>query len=506
MDGTCNADCAKVCGTACLGRGANLSLPNFSCHCPILHLLLKVAVAWPHPVHLNEIPDLNRPPPDEAPMVAPFPSQPPAEPLRALHVQGITEKQQAEPHPSIAAHACSSSETHKRQRDDRELEARILRTQRKKAFPKHLELAPAKDLEIKSIENSYRNPSASHTTKRASREFLHIPFYAKHEKIPALAFREEKCKVSYVHNWKFLQNHPEEDNIQNDIAKAPDKTQTDKFFEFLYKVRYDRKLENKDKAISQRSFSIPKDNSYLYLRRFASYRDEFQFPKGPDSRKRYSLIFETILEISKGKIGLESSYEFLKEMGDSLATKFELARKSSVVGTNPSRIPTVIGCIDRLNRSVTVLIVLYLTLFEGHTEGRLNIELIESISHFLGNFWRKILVQQDENGPAVGEKEDNFRNLHELVSFKKGATTAHTSSYHLLPMTWSIVRFWEKSQEDLIFQINPFAKADHYATIAEIIYKIIFFSNYESIMTRIKRKLINPSMSKSQLNTGSNLS
>ncbi|KAI7958246.1 hypothetical protein MJO29_006463 [Puccinia striiformis f. sp. tritici] len=454
--------------------------------------MINQAFAWPGPtleeidlVHIIEIPDLNGPPPDEAPVAGPFPSQPPAEPLRAFGIQGITEKQQAEPHPSIAAHACSSSESHKRQRDDRELEARILRTQRKNAFPKHQELAPAEDLEIMSIENSYQNPSASHTTKQASPEFLHIPFDAKHEKISALTFDKESCKVSYVHNWKFVQNHPEEDNIQDDMAKAPEETQTDKFFEFLYKVRYN--MENKNKAIGQRSFSIPKDNAYFYLRRFKSYRDEFQFPKVLDSRKRYSLIFETILEISKGKIGVESSYEFLKEMEDSLAPKLELARKSSIVGTNPSRIPTVIGCIDRLNRSVTVLIVVYLSLFEGHQEGRLKIELIESISHFLGDFWRKIL-QQDENGLAVGEKEDNFRKLHGLVNFKKGATSAITSSYHLLPVTWSIVKFWDKSQGGSIFQITQSAKADHYATIAEIIYKIIFFSNYESIMRGIGTK------------------
>ncbi|KNE92220.1 hypothetical protein PSTG_14390 [Puccinia striiformis f. sp. tritici PST-78] len=441
--------------------------------CLHFFFLINRAVARPGPtregtevVRVNGFLDLNKPPPDEALTAALFPSQPPAEPLRAFGADHIVERQEAKPYPPIAAEACSSASFHKRQRDDLGLESKLLPKRRKKTITQHQAFASAEDLEINTAEDSHQKPSASQTTKQAptSTEGSDVKLNAKHDKNTPLNFNKETYTVLNVHNWKFVQNNREEENTHGNLPAATEKSSIDKLFEFLHKVRYNRKLTNKSIENGQRFFSLPRHNTGLFLKRYARYRNQVCYPVADDAH-RISFIFENVLKIADEKFGLKRSDTFLKEMEDSLAINLKSARNSPSKGAiSTSPIATVIRYAEKLNRSATVLIVLYLTLFEGHQEGRLTTELIESILSFLGDFWRKIM-QQDESELSVGEKRDFLGTLNRIVHFKKGASKNTLGKSHILYMAWNIVRFWVKTQDFFSFRIISFHKQDHHNLI-----------------------------------------
>ncbi|POW08159.1 hypothetical protein PSTT_07739 [Puccinia striiformis] len=418
--------------------------------CLHFFFLINRAVARPGPtregtevVRVNGFLDLNKPPPDEALTAALFPSQPPAEPLRAFGADHNMERQEAKPYPPIAAEACSSASFHKRQGDDLGLESKLLPKRRKKTISQHQEFASAEDPVINTAEDSHQKPSASQTTKEAPTptEGSDVKLNARHDKNTPLNFNKQTYTVLNVHNWKFVRTTERKKTPMATCRQPPKNPQ----------------------LINYLNSSI-RHNTGLFLKRYARYRNQVCYPVADDAH-RISFIFENVLRIADEKFGLKRSDTFLKEMEDSLAINLKSARNSSSKGAiSTSPIATVIRYAEKLNRSATVLIVLYLTLFEGHQEGRLTTELIESILSFLGDFWRKIM-QQDESELSVGEKRDFLGTLNRIVHFKKGASKNTLGKSHILYMAWNIVRFWVKTQDFFSFRIISFHKQDHHNLI-----------------------------------------
>ncbi|KAI9614717.1 hypothetical protein H4Q26_009108 [Puccinia striiformis f. sp. tritici PST-130] len=229
-------------------------------------------------VRVNGFLDLNKPPPDEALTAALFPSQPPAEPLRAFGADHMWRDKKR-------------SRTH-----------RLLR--------KLAEFASAEDPVINTAEDSHQKPSASQTTKEAPTptEGSDVKLNARHDKNTPLNFNKQTYTVLNVHNWKFVQNNREEETPMATCRQPPKNPQ----------------------LINYLNSSI-RHNTGLFLKRYARYRNQVCYPVADDAH-RISFIFENVLRIADEKFGLKRSDTFLKEMEDSLAINLKSARNSSSKG------------------------------------------------------------------------------------------------------------------------------------------------------------------------------
>ncbi|KAA1074488.1 hypothetical protein PGT21_007572 [Puccinia graminis f. sp. tritici] len=434
------------------------------------------------------VPDLNLPLSEEASLVSLLPL-PPSQHLHIFGKDCVSHQKQVEIHPTISAKdslsMIGSSISSKRKNESLDTEPimnkkYILEDKRQKDISKSLELAQDENL---GGDQKYCHKNAINLKQEENGSMLlntHSPT------ICALELNNGKYKLLDFENWTFIQLDPQEEASKRSQITS-EKPPTEKLLECLYQVIYPRRKNEMIKKNEKNPISIPRDNPIGILSRFLRHRNKIPYPTESDYNGRIQSMTKVILKLAKNKIGLDRCIAFNKEMQDlltlNLNSEIKTYQNQNIESKN---IPKMILLIEKLNKVVTVLILIHVSLFKEEGEQfRITEDFIKGVLEFLGSFWREIAQGTQE---LIG-KEEWSQNLHDVFTFKKKIFNYKNKDkpYNMWSLSFNIVKYWAY-KTDRVVASEASNNKDYQYAISEIINKMIFYLNYQYIIKNKGKK------------------
>jgi hypothetical protein len=259
-----------------------------------------------------------------------------------------------------------------------------------------------------------------------------------------------------IQNWDFVKVYQQRIISSNNNIEPTEISPIENLLHHFHKFTYKRRSCDKKKVKKEEKgiFFIPRDKPVLILRSLSRFKNRFSFPQGTNNRQRSSFIFDILDKIANERIGLGRCMVFSQEIEELLTSNLEEESKISK-NRRLIQVSTLSEYIENLSKHTTVLAVLFATLFSEHEQGKLTKEFIQYLLHFLGEFWRSMI--KEEQAP-VGEKKF-LQKLHSLLKFKSCGEVLHTSNNHLIQTAWKILEVWlEKTGRDFHFIKAPFGR------------------------------------------------
>jgi hypothetical protein len=195
------------------------------------------------------------------------------------------------------------------------------------------------------------------------------------------------------------------------------------------------------------------------------------------------------LKLSDEKIGFDGYSVFSQEILLNMASRIEESLPATTNKASELKRPISgrIEVIEKLTKCTTFLNLIYLSFLKEHENGQLTKGYIEDFLDFLKTLWQDIESGKNEQ---LISKNPFAQTLHDMLKFKTSwgpINTPHIS----LRIAWDIVQYWAKKH-------NRFFP-DCTSNLSEIVNKIIFFSNYETICQKINVRFIEESKLKPHL-------
>ncbi|WAQ87683.1 hypothetical protein PtA15_8A589 [Puccinia triticina] len=222
--------------------------------------------------------------------------------------------------------------------------------------------------------------------------------------------------------------------------------------EFWLPKQYERVFVDRFKEISSSKLRYPGDKVLLH-----SHRN--------------SQILNTILKLTDEKLDLEGYPVFSSYIVEYIAQKLKqnLNKARTKSWGRTGRLQPRIENIKKLTKCATFMHIVLLSLFNEHQNGILTKGYIEDFLIYLGHVWRDF-----ESGSNNILKDDTGHKMYKLLNFQVNWETAGAGS--ILSTAWRIVRYCAKER-------GEFFPTEH-AIVAEMVNKIIFHSNYETIINK----------------------
>ncbi|KAA1078013.1 hypothetical protein PGT21_026744 [Puccinia graminis f. sp. tritici] len=290
-------------------------------------------------------------------------------------------------------------------------------------------------------------------------------------------FKQEEEKPLHLNHWSFVKVDPDEDILKGKEEKSEELQPDKKLFKHLNGMRSD--------ANPEEGFWIPRGDQINFFKNYYTQRKNLVYPPKIICFHRKSGILYIILRISQEKLDLDQYFGFFKELEKQLILNLE-SNKSSFVRLDYLNNPLSIRMeyMKKLTRITTTLTLIYISLFREHEGGSFKKMYILNHLNFFKELWEDVLNLSNE---GFFNQNEFAKQLHETLNYK---TKRHindskmSNAAELMRMSWHIFDYWLKNTGR--GSKTKSGKIKNRKAIVEIIQKIIFWSNSQSIF-----KLIN---------------
>jgi hypothetical protein len=283
-----------------------------------------------------------------------------------------------------------------------------------------------------------------------------------------------------INDWKFITEDRQNRMDKNDYQA--------KFFQFLNNLQ-EHQEENVHNSSSP--FFIKRDQAMGFLKKYLSSRAEFaEDDSGMKKDQKKELVMRTLLEISDNKINLAGNRFYLDELMGRMKKRLKVKYDSCLDPIQVPRPSTIIQFVENVTKTTHLLIIIYLALFKEHQageEGVLRVEESEKILRFIDQLWQDIA----EHRPGLPQTKW-IDKLSELFQFQNKRTMAASVMTHrkkpMYILCCHVLHHWIEQSGKAFTNCRLKVKYD--GTVVELINKLVFYSNYHSILcnTRIKEK------------------
>ena len=174
------------------------------------------------------------------------------------------------------------------------------------------------------------------------------------------------------------------------------------------------------------------------------------------------------------------------------SNSLDLNKEETDVTKNLSqnKIQFTIRYVENITKTVVIYIIMYLSLFKEHDGDILDPELVKKILNFLSHIWRRI----GDSDPELLKKYEWARISSDLIKLKdwsddgKELRNWRVDKRAQTGISWKIVSYWIESNNKKIRTAFRNSKNDLNLSVIEIINKIIFYANYQTLSQNVKRK------------------
>ncbi|KAH9447496.1 hypothetical protein Pst134EB_033064 [Puccinia striiformis f. sp. tritici] len=279
-----------------------------------------------------------------------------------------------------------------------------------------------------------------------------------------------------VYDWSFVRGETEKQSSGDGTGVATlESCKSNEFFELINTWKEPEKQES--------FFWISREQAHDMLGKcFGTRTAGFSFPDerlSPDRRK--AALWDTVLSLSNTKINLDQ-YQFASQ---DILLKIEQTLKSKLPKILNQRgnhaVKRAMVHINNVTKVTQFLITIYLSLFKEHHESKLTVEAIESNVDFIRKLWFDIQMGEDDLF-GVYPWARLPKQLFHLDESNRWTHKAKFQRSQLYRVACNFFHAWVDEYEKTLT-----LKPDYYRlSLQEMINKIIFFSNYKSIMDWIK--------------------
>jgi hypothetical protein len=425
-------------------------------------------------------PDLNLPHPDESPL-EPHCSLPPIESFRVEGSDSVFLGKEAMLHREDSPHS-SSSITHysasSLKRKPSNLDTNLAANEARLVVKKRRVISKDKGGDRPRDNGEFANQGSISTYSGSHKFNMHRTLIENLKCEPSPqntnSFVRESSQDAYeiinVDDWNFLKKVPHKES--NSDLKDYQKTKTDYMFEFIENLHTKERYSRKDEIMSDTAGR----KAAVILKMYNQCKKRFAYPLELTRNNRQRIVLRNILWIAREKIYLRRFKNSLAEIskGWEEGLKARIRNSSTRLLRIESKTSLIVEYVGKINIIATGLIVLYLALFQEHEEGKLTKEFIQGVLDFLKGLWREI--DKGDNEDLQGRIF--AQNLHRLLSLEDDCLDfSHKNMpQNIMSVSRNFAEYWLETRYP---KLEISGKKDYRETMAEIINKIIFFSDYE---------------------------
>ncbi|POW00372.1 hypothetical protein PSTT_13189, partial [Puccinia striiformis] len=312
------------------------------------------------------------------------------------------------------------------------------------------------------------------------------------EEAVGLMTNTETQELCNFRDWSFVKDNSVME-MKSDSQRQESQFKIGNLLSFLNKLKRSKRLGNKTKleqeklgytVDTQKDFWIKREYAVPFFKAYRRKRLEFRYPpvERISVRERISGIYKTILDIVDQKIELEKYTVFSEGIINQLTLKLQ-ARLTEIQQSQLTEVRTryqVMARIDivkKITKCAVFLNLAYLTFFKEHENGKTTVQEIQIFLTFIRDLWEHI-----EKGENDTRSNNNFEEkLHKVLSF--GSSEYRTAPDSSMGVAWHIVDLWVHKSATF----KPHISLEYHLDMAEIINKIIFYSNYDLISDKITK-------------------
>ncbi|KAI7951860.1 hypothetical protein MJO28_007544 [Puccinia striiformis f. sp. tritici] len=275
------------------------------------------------------------------------------------------------------------------------------------------------------------------------------------------------------YNWDYVREDTE-DRISADTQYASSEYKRKSFFKLLQSCK---KTRTPDKF-----FWIPRKQAFIIMKRFRQSKHDYAFPKNVAKSRRIKALYQITLSLSNKRIGIERYSVYSNEIVNPWTSKLEVNLKAA----KKERLERSIEVIKDVTKITPFLVVTYLLLFKEHRQHKLTADFIEELLTFIKDLWINI----EKGSPEFLEENPWAKRLRNMLIMEidPQENDNHNFIYELdiaYEISWNLTRYWiEINGKSLKHGFGK--KKDLHKDLAELINKIIFYSNYQRMCYLMK--------------------
>ncbi|POV96925.1 hypothetical protein PSTT_15365, partial [Puccinia striiformis] len=275
------------------------------------------------------------------------------------------------------------------------------------------------------------------------------------------------------YNWDYVREDTE-DRISADTQYASSEYKRKSFFKLLQSCK---KTRTPDKF-----FWIPRKQAFIIMKRFRQSKHDYAFPKNVAKSRRIKALYQITLGLSNKRIGIERYSVYSNEIVNPWTSKLEVNLKAA----KKERLERSIEVIKDVTKITPFLVVTYLLLFKEHRQHKLTADFIEELLTFIKDLWINI----EKGSPEFLEENPWAKRLRNMLIMEidPQENDNHNFIYELdiaYEISWNLTRYWiEINGKSLKHGFGK--KKDLHKDLAELINKIIFYSNYQRMCYLMK--------------------
>ncbi|KAH9463296.1 hypothetical protein Pst134EA_015379 [Puccinia striiformis f. sp. tritici] len=311
------------------------------------------------------------------------------------------------------------------------------------------------------------------------------------EEAGGLMTNTETQELCNFRDWSFVKDNSVME-MESDSQRQESQFKIGNLLSFLNKLKQSKRLGKKTKleqeklgytVDTQKDFWIKREYAVPFFKAYRRKRLEFRYPpvERISVRERISGIYKTILDIVDQKIDLEKYTVFSEGIINQLTLKLQARltkiQQSQLTVRTRYQVMARIDIVKKITKCAVFLNLAYLTFFKEHENGKTTVQEIQIFLTFIRDLWEGI-----EKGENNIHNNNNFEEkLHKVLSF--GSSEYRTAPDSSMGVAWHIVDLWvHKSATS-----KPHISLEYHLDMAEIINKIIFYSNYDLISDKITK-------------------
>ncbi|KAI9604033.1 hypothetical protein H4Q26_003643 [Puccinia striiformis f. sp. tritici PST-130] len=218
------------------------------------------------------------------------------------------------------------------------------------------------------------------------------------------------------------------------------------------------------------------------MKRFRQSKHDYAFPKNVAKSRRIKALYQITLGLSNKRIGIERYSVYSNEIVNPWTSKLEVNLKAA----KKERLERSIEVIKDVTKITPFLVVTYLLLFKEHRQHKLTADFIEELLTFIKDLWINI----EKGSPEFLEENPWAKRLRNMLIMEidPQENDNHNFIYELdiaYEISWNLTRYWiEINGKSLKHGFGK--KKDLHKDLAELINKIIFYSNYQRMCYLMK--------------------
>ncbi|PLW08547.1 hypothetical protein PCASD_26470 [Puccinia coronata f. sp. avenae] len=240
-----------------------------------------------------------------------------------------------------------------------------------------------------------------------------------------------------------------------------------------------------DEKVKKPFFFIDREHAVSFVSNFKGKKVTSSFNQelagSPETRNaRY---YEILARISKERIHLEKYEFYSKDIVDAMMKKVDKNFQNEPEFTGETT--RVKDLIENVTKATHLLIVVVLSLFNGHKGDFLKIDEVKQHMNFIKGLWFRLEEGKFEKPPESWEKKVNA-----ILNCKPRSVELIKGRKEKYALCLNFLHYW---LEKTGMHVQQDGKISHADTLVEIINKLIYFSNSKVMDTLSKLEHGQPS-------------